>query len=95
MTGHRKPTHPGVVLREDVINPLGMTVTSAAKRLHVSRKTLSLLLNGRASMSPDMAVKVGKATNTSAESWLYMQMKCDLWNANKIEHKVENLMEFA
>ncbi len=91
MIGQRQPTHPGEVLREDVIIPLGLTVTEAAKRLHISRKTLSLLLNSRAPMSPEMAVRVGKATNTSVESWLYMQMKCDLWNALQIEPEVEIL----
>jgi addiction module HigA family antidote len=56
MTELRKPTHPGEVLREDVMKPLGLTVTEAAKRLGVTRKTLSALLNCRASMSPEMAV---------------------------------------
>jgi len=95
MIGKRQPTHPGEVLREDVIIPLGLTVTEAAKRLKISRKTLSLLLNGRASMSPEMAVRVGNATNTSAESWLYMQMKCDLWQARQSETEVEVLAESA
>ena len=95
MIGQRQPTHPGEVLREDVIIPLGLTVTDAAKRLHISRKTLSLLLNGRVSMSPEMAVRVGKATNTSAESWLYMQMKCDLWNVLQVEPEVDILEKSA
>ncbi len=68
MISKRKPTHPGEVLREDVIKPLGMTVTEAAKRLGVTRKTLSALLNGRASLSPEMAVKIGRATGTTSES---------------------------
>jgi addiction module HigA family antidote len=70
MVRKRKPTHPGEVLREDVIKPLGMTVTEAAKRLGVTRKTLSALLNCRASLSPEMAVKIGRATGTTSESWL-------------------------
>ena len=81
MTHRRKPTHPGEVLREDVINPLGITVTEAAKRLGVTRKTLSALINCKASMSPEMAVRIGKATKTSPESWLFMQAKLDLWFA--------------
>ena len=95
MIGQRQPTHPGEVLREDVIIPLGLTMTDPAKRLHISRKTLSLLLNGRSSMSPEMAVRVGKATNTSAESWLYMQMKCDLWNVLQVEPEVDILEKSA
>lgn len=85
----RKPTHPGQVLREDVIKPLGLTVTEAAKRLGVTRKTLSELLNCKASLSPEMAVRISKATRTTPESWLYMQAKLDLWNAEQKPTKVE------
>ena len=89
MIGKRKPTHPGEVLREDVIKPLGLTVTEAAKRLGVTRKTLSELLNCKASLSPEMAVRISKATRTTPESWLYMQAKLDLWNAEQKPTKVE------
>jgi addiction module HigA family antidote len=95
MTDLRKPTHPGEVLREDVMKPLGLTVTEAAKRLGVTRKTLSALLNCRASMSPEMAVRVSKATRTSPESWLYMQAKLDLWIAEQKPPKVEELGEVS
>jgi len=91
MIGHRKPTHPGEVLREDVIIPLGLTVTEAAKRLGVTRKTLSALINCKASLSPEMAVRVGKATKTTPESWLYMQAKLDLWIAGQKPPEVEEL----
>jgi addiction module HigA family antidote len=77
----RKPTHPGEVIREDIIKPLGITVTEAAKKLGVTRKTLSALLNCRASLSPEMAIRISKATGTTPESWLFMQAKLDLWNA--------------
>jgi antitoxin HigA-1 len=95
MTDLRKPTHPGEVLREDVMKPLGLTVTEAAKRLGVTRKTLSALLNCRASMSPEMAVRVSRATKTSPESWLYMQAKLDLWIAQQRPPKVEEFGEVA
>jgi len=88
----RKPTHPGEVLREDVIKPLGLTVTQAARDLGVSRKTLSELIHQRASLSPEMALRIAKATSTSPESWLNMQTKLDLWNA--LQHKPENVSEF-
>jgi len=81
MSSKRKPTHPGEILREDVIKLLNLTVTEAAEKLGVTRKTLSALLNCRASMSPEMAVRIGKATGTSPESWLFMQAKLDLWYA--------------
>jgi addiction module HigA family antidote len=86
---NRKPTHPGEVIREDIIKPLGITVTEAAKKLGVTRKTLSALLNCRASLSPDMAIRISKATNTTPESWLFMQAKLDLWHAAHHKAKVE------
>jgi len=95
MADIRKPTHPGEILREDVIKPLGLTVTEAAKRLGVTRKTLSALLNCKASMSPKMAVRVSKATKTSPESWLYMQAKLDLWIAEQRPPRVEEFGEVA
>ncbi len=89
----RKPTHPGEVLLEEVIKPLGLTVTEAAKNLGVSRKTLSELVNQKATLSPAMALRIAKATNTSPESWLNMQTKLDLWNA--LQHEPENVSEFS
>ena len=85
----RKPTHPGEVLREDVIKPLGLTVTEAAKRLGVTRKTLSELINCKSSVSPEMAVRIGKATKTSPDSWLCMQVQLDLWYAGQKPTEVE------
>jgi len=89
----RRPTHPGEILREDVIKHLGLTVTEAAKRLGVTRKTLSALINCKASLSPEMAVRIAKATRTSPESWLYMQAKLDLWLAEQKTTEVEELTE--
>ena len=88
----RKPTHPGKTLSEDVIKPLGLTVTQAARDLGVSRKTLSELINQKAALSSEMALRIAKATNTSPESWLNMQTKLDLWNA--LQHEPENVSEF-
>jgi antitoxin HigA-1 len=87
----RKPTHPGEILREDVIKPLNLTITEAAKRLGITRKTLSALLNCRAGMSPEMAIRVGKATGTTPESWLFMQAKLDLWHAENQDIAVDSL----
>jgi addiction module HigA family antidote len=88
MLNKRKPTHPGLLLKEDVLIPLGLTVTEAAKDLGVSRKTLSELINERITLSPDMAVRISKATKTSPESWLNMQAKLDLWRSENKELKV-------
>ncbi len=95
MVRSRKPTHPGEVLREDVIKPLGLTVTEAAKRLGVTRKTLSELINCKSSMSPEMAVRIGKATKTSPDSWLYMLAQLDLWYAGQKPTKVKAFGDVA
>ncbi len=93
MIPKRKPTHPGEILREDVIKPLGLTVTEAAKRLGVTRKTLSALVNCKASLSPEMAIKIAQATETSPESWFNMQSKLDLWRASQHKYKVVEFTE--
>jgi addiction module HigA family antidote len=77
------PPHPGEVLRELCLGPLDISVSDAAKALGVSRKTLSAILNGRAGISPEMAVRLSIAFDTSAESWLNQQTQYDLWIAEK------------
>ena len=77
------PPHPGEVLRELCLEPLGLSVSEAARALGVSRKTLSAILNGRAGISPEMAVRLSIALGTSAESWLNQQTQYDLWLAEK------------
>lgn len=77
------PPHPGEVLKELCIAPLNLTVTDAAKGLGISRKTLSSILNGKAGISPEMAVRLSIAFNTSSESWLNQQTQYDLWQAEK------------
>jgi len=77
------PPHPGEVLRELCLEPLGLTVTEASEALGVSRKTLSAILNGRSGISPEMAIRLSKAFSTSAESWLAQQMQYDLWVAEQ------------
>jgi len=77
------PPHPGEVLKELCLKPLNVTVTEAARALGVSRKTLSSILNGRSGVSPEMAVRLSIAFNTSAESWLTQQLQYDLWHAER------------
>lgn len=77
------PPHPGGILRELCLEPLDLSVTRAAEALGVSRKTLSAILNGRAGISPEMAIRLSKAFGTSAESWLNQQMQFDLWVAEQ------------
>jgi addiction module HigA family antidote len=78
MTMHNPP-HPGEVIRELCLEPLTLSVTDAAAALGVSRKTLSAILNGRAGISPEMAIRLAKAFDTTPESWLNQQMQYDLW----------------
>jgi len=92
MPKKRRPTHPGEVLLKDVIKPLGLSVAEAAKDLGVSRKTLYELINEKSSLSSQMAVRIGEATNTSPESWLNMQLKLDLWKAK--QNKPTNIISF-
>lgn len=73
------PSHPGEIIKELCLEPLGLSVTDAAKGLGVSRKTLSAILNGRSGISPEMALRLAKAFDTSPESWLNQQMQYDLW----------------
>ena len=75
------PPHPGAFIRRQCLEPLGLTVTEAAKGLAVSRNTLSLLLNGRLGISPEMAIRLSQAFGGSPESWLQQQMQYDLWQA--------------
>mgnify|MGYP002626334454 FL=1 len=78
-----KPAHPGEVLKELYLKPLQFTVTDVAKALGVTRKALSELANGRAGISTQMALRLGKAFGTTPELWLNMQQNYDLWLARK------------
>lgn len=82
----RPPTHPGGILRRHYLEPLGITVTAAAKGLRVSRKTLHKILNERGAVTPDMALRLSKAFRTSPELWLNLQRNCDLWHASRESH---------
>ena len=75
------PPHPGAFIKRQCLESLGLTVTEAAKGLAVSRNTLSLLLNGRLGISPEMAIRLSQAFGGSPESWLQQQMQYDLWQA--------------
>jgi addiction module HigA family antidote len=77
------PPHPGEIIRDACLEPLGLSVSAAAKWLGVSRHSLSELLNGRASVSAEMAIRLEKAGWSVAESWLRNQMSYDLWQARQ------------
>ena len=82
------PPHPGEILKSLCLEPLGVSVTEAAAALGVSRKTLSSILNGRAGISPEMAVRLSIAFDTTAESWLNQQTQFDLWHAEQARKRL-------
>lgn len=87
MSQMRNPSHPGLTLREDVLPALGLSVTGAAAQLRVTRPALSRVLNGRAAISPEMALRIegwlGIANGGRADTWLAQQAAFDLWKARK------------
>ena len=81
------PPHPGEVIKALCLEPLELSVTEAAEALGVSRKTLSSIVNGKSGISPEMAVRLSIAFDTSSESWLNQQTQYDLWQAE--QHRSE------
>ena len=84
----RKPTHPGAILREDVLSDLGMSVSAFARNLGVSRQTLHAVLAERSGISPEMALRLGALLGNGAQLWVDMQSKYDLWQAEDKLHDV-------
>jgi addiction module HigA family antidote len=82
------PPHPGEVLRDGVFADSQVTVTEFASRIGVTRVALSRVLNGKAGVSADMALRLAAALGGSAQSWLHLQANFDLWNAEKSLKKV-------
>ena len=79
----REPTHPGEVLREDVLPSLGLSVTKASELLGISRTMLNKVLSGDSRMTPSMALRVGRLVGNGPEVWMRMQSRLDLWTARK------------
>ena len=91
----RKPTHPGELLRLDVLPALEMTQTELARRLGVSRLSVSELLLGKRALSADMAIRIGRLTNTTPESWLRMQQALDLWELERDPKRYRHIQPVA
>ena len=83
------PPHPGMVVKELCLEPLGLSITKAAASLGVSRKALSELLNGHTGISAEMAVRLSIAFGTTPESWLTQQMQYDLWRLKQSRKKLK------
>ncbi len=82
------PPHPGEIIRDQCLEPLGLTITATAKGLGVTRKALSELLNGHSGVSPEMAIRLSKAFGGNPEVWLRLQIQYDLWQA---EQRTDNI----
>lgn len=92
MTRMHNPPHPGEVLRDGVFTGTGITVTEFAARIGVTRVALSRVLNSKAGISADMAVRLAAALGGSAESWLHMQANYDLWQSEKsLKHAIAKI----
>lgn len=78
-----RPVHPGELLREVVLPALGMSVAEAAARVHVSRQTLHRIASEKSSVTPEMALRLGKFCNNGPNLWLRMQEAYDLWHAER------------
>ncbi len=91
---NRQPTHPGAVLREDVLPAMGITQARMAELLGVSRVTLAQLLHEHRALSGDMALRLEKLLGTSAESWLNMQQAVDLWTARQDTQRFAHVGRF-
>jgi len=93
---NRKPTHPGAILREDVLPSLGITQTEMAARLGVSRRTVSQLLHEHRPITPDMAIRLAHFLGTTPESWLNMQISLDVWELERLNaHSYEQIKKVA
>ncbi len=77
------PPHPGEILKDEVLPGLGLTVTEAAEQLGVSRVAFSRVINGRAAISAELAIRLGQWLGGSAEAWLQGQLQYDLWHAQQ------------
>ena len=92
----RPPTHPGELLREDVLPALNLSVTDAARQLRVTRQMLHRILSGRSGISADMAVRLGKFCGNGPDLWLRMQQAFDLWHAEqRLREELENIPSHA
>ena len=91
---NRKPTHPGAVLREDVLPALGITQARMSALLGVSRVTLAQLLHEHRALSRDLALRLEKLLGSSAESWLNMQQAVDLWEARQDVQRFAHVVRY-
>lgn len=90
----RRPTHPGNIIKEDYLLPLSVTIKDMAETLGVSRKTLSKIINARGAVTPDMALRLSRAFDTSPDFWLNLQKNYDLWQAEAASTEWQKVKPF-
>ena len=90
----RQPTHPGNIIKEDYLLPLSITIKDMAASLGVSRKTLSKIINQRGAITPDMALRLSRAFDTTPDFWLNLQRNFDLWQAEKQSQEWKKVKPF-
>ncbi len=86
------PAHPGEVLRELWLEPMGITITDAAARLRVARKTVSKIVNGHGPITPEMAIRIEIVFGTTAETWLNMQAAYDIWQMRNLRKSLRGTL---
>ena len=89
MTIMHEPLHPGEIVKDALIDGAGLSVTDAAEKLGISRTALSRLLNGRAGISPEMALRLSKLLGTSIEMWINIQAQYDTWQISRMASKIK------
>jgi len=90
----RRPTHPGNIIKEDYLLPLSITIKDMADTLGVSRKTLSKIINERGAITPDMALRLSRAFDTTPDFWLNLQQNYDLWHAETASREWRKVKPF-
>ena len=91
----REPTHPGKIIKEDYLIPLSVTINDMASILGVSRKTLSKIINERGAITPDMALRLSRALDTTSIFWLNLQKNFDLWQAEHASNEWQSVQPFS
>ncbi|MBL7043232.1 MAG: HigA family addiction module antidote protein [Pirellulaceae bacterium] len=84
---HRRPTHPGEMLLEEFLTPMGITQRELADSIHVPYQRINELANGRRGMTPSTALRLAKYFGTSADFWMNLQLRCDIYQAQRREQK--------
>jgi len=87
----RQPTHPGRIIQEDYLKPLSITIKTMADFVDISRKTMSKIINGKGSVTSDIALRLSRAFDTTPDLWLNLQKNYDLWSAEKVSKNWEKV----